>query len=75
MKRVTYVNLILGAWLIVAWVVFGTFATNTIAAANDLALGVLLMATSVGDVGASRSRTCSWRPRGGLWPSGPRSSL
>jgi hypothetical protein len=46
MKRVTYINLILGVWLIVAPVVFGSFATSTIAAATDVVLGVLLIATS-----------------------------
>lgn len=46
MKRVTYINLVLGVWLLAAPVVFGAFTTNRIAAVNDLALGVLLIATS-----------------------------
>ena len=46
MKRVTYINLILGVWLLAAPAVFGAFTTNRIAATNDLAVGVLLIATS-----------------------------
>lgn len=46
MKRVTYINLILGVWLIVAPIVFGLFATNMIGAWTDVALGVVLTATS-----------------------------
>jgi hypothetical protein len=46
MRRVTYINLILGVWLIAAPAVFGVFTTNRIAAANDVGLGVLLIATS-----------------------------
>lgn len=46
MKRITYVNVILGVWLIVAPAVFGYLSTNRIAAANDIALGVLLVAAS-----------------------------
>jgi hypothetical protein len=46
MRRVTYINLILGVWLIVAPAVFGSFATDRIAAANDAGLGVLLIAAS-----------------------------
>jgi SPW repeat len=39
-------------WLIAAPAVFGSFATSRIAAVNDLALGVLLIATSWWIVGA-----------------------
>jgi len=34
MKRIAYVNLILGIWLIVAPVLFGAFDTNRIAVAT-----------------------------------------
>ena len=56
MKRVTYVNLILGVWLVVAPFVFGAFATNTIATANEVALGVLLVATSWWIVATTRAQ-------------------
>jgi len=46
MKRVTYINLVLGVWLIVAPAVFGSLATDRVAAANDIGLGVLVIAAS-----------------------------
>ena len=46
MKRVTYLNLIAGVWLIVASAAYDFSAGNRIAAANDAALGVLLIASS-----------------------------
>jgi hypothetical protein len=46
MKRVTYINLVLGVWLLAAPAAFGTFTTSRIAAANDVALGALLIAAS-----------------------------
>lgn len=46
MKRLTYVNLILGVWLIIAPAVLGYLSTSRIAAANEIALGVLLIAAS-----------------------------
>jgi hypothetical protein len=52
MRRLTYINLILGVWLIAAPVVFGSFATSRIAAANDIGLGVLLIAASAWIVAA-----------------------
>src|SRR6266851_9425963 len=38
--------LLVGAWLIVAPAVFGSFVTDRIAAGNDVGLGVLLIAAS-----------------------------
>jgi hypothetical protein len=46
MKRVTYINLVLGVWLLVIPIVFGTFALSRRAAVNNVALGVLLIASS-----------------------------
>jgi hypothetical protein len=46
MNRVSYINLILGAWLVASPVVLGSSATDRIAAANDVSLGVLLIALS-----------------------------
>lgn len=46
LARVTWLNLILSVWLIVAPAVFGSFATDRIAAADDISVGVLLIAAS-----------------------------
>lgn|SRR5262249_50442523 len=56
MKRVTYINLVLGIWLIIAPVVFGSFAASRITAANDMALGVLLVASSWWIAAAKRAQ-------------------
>src|SRR5262245_20619232 len=62
MKRVTYVNLILGIWLLWAPFVFGTFAVHRLAGGNEIALGVLLVATSWWIVAAKTAQI----PVGGL---------
>jgi hypothetical protein len=43
MKRVSWINLILGIWLIISPFVFGSMRVTV---ANDILLGVLLVATS-----------------------------
>ena len=69
MKRVTYINLVLGIWLIVAPVVFGSFAASRIAAANDMALGVLLVASSWWIAAAKRAQVpvSAFRLLCGVW--------
>jgi hypothetical protein len=44
--RVIWLNLILGAWLIIAPAFIGSFTTRSVAVANDLALGLFLIAAS-----------------------------
>ena len=49
MKRVIWINLVLGVWLIISPFVIGYFvpsASSTVAVANDGILGVLLVACS-----------------------------
>lgn len=69
MKRITYVNLILGIWLIVAPFVFGGFATNQTAAVNDIAIGVLLIASSWWIVAATTAQLAvsSFQLLCGIW--------
>ncbi len=57
MKRVTtYINLIVGVWLIIAPAVFGSLTTDRIAAANDIGFGLLVVAASWWVLAARRAR-------------------
>jgi hypothetical protein len=69
MKRITYMNLILGIWLIVTPVVFGAFASNRIAAGSDIALGALLIASSWWIVAATTAQLAvsSFQLLCGIW--------
>jgi hypothetical protein len=46
MKRVAWINLVLGIWLLAAPFALGTFAAGRLPLTNDIALGVLLVASS-----------------------------
>ena len=53
MKKVAWISLVLGIWLLAAPSALGTFATSRLPLTNDLALGVLLVASSWGILAAS----------------------
>ncbi len=46
MKKVAWINLVLGIWLLAAPFALGAFPANRLPLTNDLALGVLLAASS-----------------------------
>ena len=46
MKNVAWITLVLGIWLIAAPFALGTFAASRLALINDVALGVLIVASS-----------------------------
>ncbi len=46
MKRLLWINVVLGLWLLVAPFTLGYSASSTTAAANDVVLGILVLAGS-----------------------------
>jgi hypothetical protein len=46
MKRISWVNLLAGIWLVVASFVIGAAAISSVPTANDIVLGLLLLLTS-----------------------------
>jgi hypothetical protein len=60
MKRVSWINLILGIWLVISPFAFGSTVVNA-AAGNNVVLGVLLIGTSWWILAASHEVTgVSW---------------
>jgi hypothetical protein len=61
MKNVTWINFVLGAWLLIAPSVLSTVVANPVWTANDIVLGILLLAVSAVIVSAaSPSRSLAW---------------
>ena len=69
MKRVIWINLVLGVWLIIAPFVLGYSGSSTVAIANDGILGVLLVACSwwIGAAMAAQVSVSGFQILCGIW--------